>query len=471
MLTKSVVCFILSFVYSFFLLWRKRTLFFACMCCYLFFSLWSRWAAMHNVTTLSGDETTFSVRFIAPIYIDGDQVKTTVQWQKERLQLAYRLRTEEEKRKWEGIQIGTACLLKGTLERPSLPTNPYAFNYRRYLFYQRIHWIVRPASLERCMRTNVTWIERLQTIRQQGIRYIQHHFPNDVSAFMQALIYGERSDIEPTVLAGYQKLGLIHLLAISGLHMTLLIGGCFYLFIRFGIPRERATIILLGCIPLYVVLAGAAPSVMRAAIMTSCFLLFSSRLRTLDALSVASLLLLLKDPYIIFHLGFQLSFLVCFALMICSSFIQNERSVVRQLFMTSFIAQISTLPLLLYHFYEVSLLSIPLNIIFVPLYSFIILPLSFAAFLTHLFMPFISSLIIYVLTVVIEYANALVVSLADTSVLTLGRPPLLLLVAYIIAIFLFFSFFRIQKVRGYISFFVPFCHDRAFHLAIFSPDR
>ncbi|OOE05102.1 DNA internalization-related competence protein ComEC/Rec2 [Anoxybacillus kestanbolensis] len=445
MLTKSVVCFTLSCVYSFFLLWRKRALFFACMCCYLFFSLWSRWVAVHHVTTLSGNETTFFVRFIAPIYIDGDRVKTTVQWQKERLQLVYRLRTEEEKRKWEEIQIGTACLLKGTLERPSLPTNPYAFNYRRYLFYERIHWIVRPNSLESCTRTNVTWIERLQIIRQQGIRYIQHHFPNDVSAFMQALIYGERSDIEPTVLASYQKLGLIHLLAISGLHMTLLVGGCFYLFIRFGISRERATVILLGCIPLYAVLAGAAPSVMRAAIMTSCFLLFSSRFRTIDALSIACLLLLGKDPYTVFHLGFQLSFLVCFALIICSSFIQNERSIVRQLFMTSFIAQISTLPLLLYHFYEVSLLSIPLNIIFVPLYSFIILPLCFVALLSHLFMPFVSSLIIYVLTVVLEHTNALVLSLSDMFVLTLGRPPLLLLVAYIVSVFLFFLSFESKK--------------------------
>nr|WP_183246167.1 DNA internalization-related competence protein ComEC/Rec2 [Anoxybacillus tengchongensis] len=445
MLTKSPVCFVLSFMYSFFLLWRKRELFFACICCYLLFSLWSKWVDAHNVTALSGNETTFFVRFIAPIYIDGDQVKTIVQWQKERLQLAYRLRTEEEKRKWEDIQIGTACLLKGTIERPSLPTNPYAFNYRRYLFYQHIHWIVRPASLERCTRTNVTWIERLQMIRQQGIRYIQHYFPDGVSAFMQALIYGERSDIEPTVLASYQKLGLIHLLAISGLHMTLLVGGCFYLFIRFGIPRERATVILLGCIPLYAVLAGAAPSVMRAAIMTSCFLLFSSRLRTLDTLSIACLVLLVKDPYTVFHLGFQLSFLVCFALIICSTFIQNEPSVVRQLFMTSFIAQISTLPLLLYHFYEVSFLSIPLNIIFVPLYSFIILPLSFLALLIHLFMPFASPLIIYVLAIVIEHANALVVALADTFVLTLGRPPLLLLVAYIISIFLFFLSFEYGK--------------------------
>ncbi len=399
----------------------------------------------HNVTTLSGNETTFVVRFIAPIYIDGDQVKTIVQWQYERLQLVHRLRTEEEKKRWGELQIGTACMMKGVLERPSLPTNPYAFNYHRYLFYQRTHWIVRPISLERCMRTNITWMERLQTIRQQGILYIRNHFPDDVSAFMQALIYGERSDIDPTVLSSYQKLGLIHLLAISGLHMTLLAGGCFYLFIRFGIPRERATMILLGCIPLYVILAGAAPSVMRAAVMTSCFLLFSSRLRTLDALSVACLLLLLKDPYMIFHLGFQLSFLVCFALIICSTFIQNEPSVVRQLFMTSFIAQISTLPLLLYHFYEVSFLSIPLNIIFVPLYSFIILPLSFLALFIHLFMSFASPLITYVLAIVIEHANTLVLALADTFVLTLGRPPLLLLVAYIISIFLFFLSFEYGK--------------------------
>lgn len=458
-LTKSVVCFVLSVAYHLFLFWRKRAFFFVCASGYLFFSLWSHWIDRHNVTTLLGHETAFFVRFVAPIYINGDRIKTVVQWKQERLQLIYRLRTEEEKQEWDALQISTACLVKGALERPSLPTNPYAFNYRQYLFYHRIHWIVRPTSLERCMRTHVTWVERLQIIRQQGIRYIQSHFPHDVGAFMQALIYGERSDIEPTVLASYQKLGLIHLLAISGLHMTLLAGGCFYLFIRFGITRERATVILLCFIPLYVVLSGAAPSVMRAAVMTSCFLLFSSRLRTLDALSVACLLLLLKDPYMIFHLGFQLSFLVCFALIICSSFIQNERSMIRQLFMTSFIAQIGALPILLYHFYEVSILSIPLNIIFVPLYSFVILPLSFLAWFIHVFVPFVSPIITYVLTFVIEHTNKLVTSLADPFLLTLGRPPTWLLIAYIISIALFFLSFEYKQIIFRFSFlFVIIVH-------------
>ncbi|KIQ94758.1 ComEC family competence protein [Anoxybacillus thermarum] len=445
-LTKSVVCFVLSVVYHLFLLWRKRALLIVCASAYLFFLLWGNWIDRHNVTALSGHETALFVRFVAPIHIDGDQIKTVVQWKHERLQLIYRLRTEEEKYEWDALQIGTACLVKGALERPSLPTNPYAFNYRRYLFYDRIHWIVRPASLQRCIRTHVTWVERLQIVRQQGIRYIQDHFPRGVSAFMQALIYGERSDIEPTVLSSYQKLGLIHLLAISGLHMTLLAGGCFYLFIRFGITRERATVILLCCIPLYVILSGAAPSVMRAAMMTSCFLLFSSRLRTLDALSAACLLLLLKDPYMIFHLGFQLSFLVCFALIICSSFIQNERSMIRQLFMTSFIAQIGALPILLYHFYEVSILSIPLNIMFVPLYSFVILPLLFLAFFIHIFAPPVSSIITYILTLVIEHTNRLVMSLANAFLLTLGRPPMWLLIAYIISIVLFFLSFEYKQI-------------------------
>lgn len=437
-LTKSVVCFVLSLSYFAFLFWRKRKQCFAYVSCYLFFSVWSYWIHQHNVTTLSGNETALVVRFIAPIYVDGDRVKTVVQWQNERLQLIYRLRTEEEKRQWDELQIGTTCSLQGMLERPSLPTNPYAFNYRRYLFHQRIHWIVRPTSLERCMRANITWMERLQTIRQDGIRYIQNHFPQDAGAFMQALIYGERSDIHPAVLSSYQKLGLIHLLAISGLHMTLLVGGCFYLFIRFGMTRERASTVLLLCIPLYVILAGAAPSVMRAAIMTSCFLLASSRLRTLDALSVSCLLLLVKDPYIIFHLGFQLSFLVCFALIICSPWIQSSRSFVHQLLMTSFVAQVSTLPILLYHFYEISLLSIPLNVIFVPLYTFVILPLSFLALFIHAYVPLVSPLVIYVMTFVIERTNALVVALSDAFILTLGRPPTWLMIAYIIAICVLF---------------------------------
>ncbi|KHF31265.1 Competence protein [Anoxybacillus sp. BCO1] len=95
---------------------------------------------------------------------------------------------------------------------------------------------------------------------------------------------------------------------------------------------------------------------------------------------------------------------------------------------------------MLYHFYEVSILSIPLNIIFVPLYSFVILPLSFLAWFIHFFVPFVSPIITYVLTFVIEHANKLVTSLADSFLLTLGRPPTWLLIAYVISIALFFLF-------------------------------
>ena len=84
---------------------------------------------------------------------------------------------------------------------------------------------------------------------------------------MQALLYGERGYIENEVLASYQSLGLVHLLAISGLHVGLLSGGIFYIGIRVGLTRESVTYTLLCLLPIYTIVAGAAPSVVRASLM------------------------------------------------------------------------------------------------------------------------------------------------------------------------------------------------------------
>ncbi|MBC8923123.1 ComEC/Rec2 family competence protein, partial [Escherichia coli] len=89
-----------------------------------------------------------------------------------------------------------------------------------------------------------------------------------ISPYCLSLISGEKSGFSPEMYEVYQQMGVVHLLAISGLHVNLLIGAIYFLLLKFGVTRERAITFLLVFLPFYVILTGANPPVIRAATMT-----------------------------------------------------------------------------------------------------------------------------------------------------------------------------------------------------------
>ncbi|EID45370.1 DNA internalization-related competence protein ComEC/Rec2 [Parageobacillus thermoglucosidasius] len=463
---ESSVSLLVIALYTIFLFARKRRLFLFSMVTICVFYLYIIYIDRHNETQLSSRMTLFSIRFIAPVAMDGEQLKAIVEVrQKEKLQLVYYMKSAQEKQQLSSLLApGTICTVKGTLERPALPRNPNAFDYRRYLRFHHIHWILQPQSIspQHCRQISPTVYERLLLLREKGIRVIETNFPSETVGIVQALLYGERAEFDESLLEGYQKLGLIHLLAISGSHVTLLIGAAFSILIRF-MTKETATLILLIVLPIYIVLTGASPSVIRASLTAMLFLGANYRkmmLSPLDALSVALIVMLLFDPYLLWDVGFQLSFIVSFALILSSPMIMSYHSVAFRLFFTTFIAQLSALPFLLYYFFEVSLWSLPLNVIFVPLYSFVILPLSIASLLAYYAHPFFSIPFMWLLQKIIVISSDIVALFSSSRSLSLilGRPSFFFLVCYAVAILL--AFVQMERKRylslGWVALVIAF---------------
>jgi competence protein ComEC len=449
-------------LYAIFLFTRKRRLFLFSIITLCLFYMYFVYIDHHNKTKLSGNMTLFTIRFVAPISVDGDQLKSIVKVGKEKLQLIYYIKSAEEKQELSSLTPRAVCTVKGRLERPALPRNPNAFDYRRYLRFHHIHWILKPQSLslQDCRNTSPTLYEWFLSLREKGLHTVETHFPSETVGIIQALLYGERGQLDETLLEGYQKLGLIHLLAISGLHVTLLVGAVFSILVRF-ITKETTTIILLIFLPIYIVLTGASPSVIRASFTAMIFLVadyWKSMLSPLDALSITLVMMLLFDPYMLWDVGFQLSFIVTFALILSFQMILSHDSVFWRLFFTAFIAQLSALPFLLYYFFEVSLWSIPLNIIFVPLYSFIIMPLSFAAVGAHYIHPLLSFPFIWLLQKIIAISSEVVAFFSSNHSLSLilGRPSFFFLICYAAAIFV--AFVQMEKRRylsiGWVAFVI-----------------
>ncbi|MDO6847023.1 DNA internalization-related competence protein ComEC/Rec2 [Priestia megaterium] len=367
----------------------------------------------HNKTILLAESSSFTGEISSVPHSDGDKLTFKFTVQNEEVMAFYKLKTLEEKQQLEKLTIHQVCQLAGQLTSPSPARNLHSFDYQQYLYHQSIHWQlnVKRLDLGKCQLPTLTPLTYLTFIRQKGINYIQQTMSDPGAGFMQALIYGERTGIKEESINRYQQFGLIHLLAISGLHVGLLTAMCFYLLIRIGITRERAITLLLLLLPVYMILAGGSASVVRAVFMSMLMLIsikIQRKILLVDSISLAFIAMLLFKPYYLFDVGFQLSFAVSFALILSSqTILPRFHSSFSQLMAVSAIAQVSSLPLLLYYFYGVSLLSLPLNMVFVPLFSLVVLPLCLLILFVRILVPGVSELLEQILHVLLLFCEKL----------------------------------------------------------------
>jgi competence protein ComEC len=449
-------------VYVLYLFKRKsfsKSKIFAILIIFLMFFLSAKGSSINMKTAFSGNETNFFIYFNKEFNVDGDLMRTYAadQHTGEQFAVRYKLKSKEEKEALPDILLGKQCLAAGVLEKPALPRNENAFDYRKYLYREGIHWVLKLDDIHfQSCKPQSSLLMSLRILRQKGISYIDHYFPEYAAQVSAALIFGERQLYEAALLETYEKIGIVHLLAISGLQVSLLSGMIFLIGIRIGITKERMQNVLLIVLPVYGILTGASPSVIRAVIMTMLVLIslkltFRHRLSPLDAVSLALMGYLFYSPFIIYDVGFQLSFTVSYCLILSASFIlPRYKSQSLALLSTTFISQLASLPIVVYHFYEISMISLLANLLFVPLYSFVFTPAALLSFLIHFISPGFTGPLLNCFDMIVAFSNGIAYKLSKLpyATVTLGRPHLIVLILYVIASLLFFYLW--EKRRAFL---------------------
>ncbi|MDQ0339599.1 competence protein ComEC [Caldalkalibacillus uzonensis] len=333
---------------------------------------------------------------LSPAQIDGNRVRFELRVQEidaqplnkpEKVVVTHYVRTLEERESYEHLKRGDIWEGIVRLAAPQTARNPGAFDYRRYLKQRGIHyvaqvrgtWAVQPGDrlgdrvLGMADQYRLLWISQTEKV-----------FGEATAPIIQTMTVGYRDEMDKHVMEMYQYLGLIHLLAISGLHVGIVLGSLYLLLSRLPLTRETIYLILFIFIPVYMMLSGWQVSAVRASLMALVVLLclrFRLWHHSLVGLYVVYLLVLMVNPYYLYHVGFQLSFAITFALLTVVPklypLLPGKGERLRQGMAVAIVAQAVSLPIIMYHFYSFSPLSPVLNLILVPLYSAIYIPAAF----------------------------------------------------------------------------------------------
>jgi competence protein ComEC len=365
------------------------------------------WYDQKNVSELSfemeGSAVVIRGTIISPVELDGDRVSFLLQAElvqqepiAEKLQVFVRLASVQEQLVASKWSRGDSVMLTGELQRPMQARNFGGFDYRRYLYLQHIHWLLQIKGADqvgdagptgKAGQTAARWLDqwRLSLGHRMDLWY------GEQGGFMKSLVLGIREDLNPDQFRQFSELGLTHILAISGLHVAVVLGGLAGALRLMRVTRETNLLVCMLAVPPYVLLTGASPSAVRAGLM-ALLALFALRVRiakeALHLAAMAALAMLIYNPYFLYDIGFQLSFLVTVGLMIGVPGFQRlfhlKPKWLSDTIAVTTVAQAVSFPITIYYFNQFSLLSWSANLLLVPLLSLVVLPLGMISLLLGL---------------------------------------------------------------------------------------
>ena len=321
--------------------------------------------------------------------------------------------------KIDKINLGDKVKIKGTLKLPSKNTVPNLFNYRKYLNNNNIYYILTASEITK-IKNNTKILTHYKNKLQKYINRKKAH------TYLNIFILSNKNDLDKEVLNSYQVNGLSHLFSISGMHITLLLGTILKLLDKVSYNRYYKYVLLIIILIIYMYLTDFTPSILRSGIMFILLTLnklFNFKIKTKNIIMLTFIIIVLINPYYIYNLGFQLSYLISFYLIIFAHIINKHKNYFKKLFITSLISFLVSFPIIISNYYQVNLLSILINLLFVPIISYIVLPLAFIT----LILPTDSLLI---LTMDILEGISLSLTNINYLLLELPKPSIYLIIIY-----------------------------------------
>ena len=283
-------------------------------------------------------------------------------------------------------------------------------------------------------------------LRHKILNTLLSVMPSDDAYMIFAMLFGGYSNIPAELLEAFSLTGIIHILSVSGSHISLIAGFLLSLGRLFRLPRSLNLLLLIIIISFYAFLCGCTAPVIRAAVMgilTAAALTLQKSHEAAHLLSITALIMLLISPLLLFDISFQLSFASTAGLIYLMSFFRQKlhflpRFIADNIALTAS-AQIMTLPLIAWYFNSLSPSSLIANLIAVPLLEFIII-LSLSGCLI-LFLPFIAKILFISSSLILGLANMFTLHIAALPFASVYIPtlPFICVAVYYLILFIIFN--------------------------------
>ncbi len=217
----------------------------------------------------------------------------------------------------ESLQVGNRFLFKGDLQHPEGVKNPEAFDYRQFLQRKGIQYLtfLKKDNWKQLKNAKIPWYYFPSRLRRKLVQTLHNNgLSGDEFSVASAILLGYNQLMDANMEKSYAAAGVVHVLCVSGLHV-----GIIYLVFNFLLSflkkskRQRflKAMLLLLIIWFYALLTGLSPSVWRAAVMISLFIIGDNLQRDSDkynTLAASAFIILLINPLLIFDVGFELSY-------------------------------------------------------------------------------------------------------------------------------------------------------------------
>ena len=288
------------------------------------------------------------------------------------------------------LHYGDRILINKNLQQIKNSGNPGAFNYQRYAaFQQTFHnvflkekdWVLLPGK-------NVNGFKQfIFTARENILATLRKNINTgkDELGIAEALLIGYTNDLDKDLVQAYSNTGVVHIIAISGMHLGLIYIMLVWLFARIPFINKSKilqVVLILSCLWLFSLLTGASASVLRSAVMFTFITIgnnLTKKSSIYNSLAASAFVMLCFNPYFLWDVGFQLSYLAVVGIIVFQKSVYNLFYIknkwvdkIWKLMAISLAAQILTFPICIYYFHQFPNLFLITNIIAVPLSSIIL---------------------------------------------------------------------------------------------------
>lgn len=326
------------------------------------------------------------------------------------------------------ISLGDKIEVTGTLKNPSNNTIFNLFNYKKYLYYNDIHYIMTASSINKISNnTNIIYY-----LREKISSRIDNIYKSN--AYIKIFILGDNSLLDDETNESYRQNGISHLFSISGMHISLFASIILFVLKRISYNNYYNYGMIILFLLMYTLLVGSSPSVIRSLIM---YILFSInkvlhlKIKNIDIMLIVLIIMLLINPYFLYNISFQYSYLISFTLVLFSYKLKKIKNNILKSLYISLISFLVSFPICIYNFYQVNIISILLNLLVIPLVNIFIFPLSLISFI----IPKISY-ILSLFTSILQYISMFIYKY-DLGVINFSKPSIFMIIIYYIFIYLY----------------------------------